>query len=157
MFIQLDKDTGMLIGYLGSDPEERKDRTGKRMVVLDVCYNAMRVPQPDGHRHNTVFHMPCIVFGEYTSYARTLSKGDCVLAIGDRPLEPPRGYVTNPMLVGKRKFGFIGGTGIQRAWTEEKETYEKNETVKKIKKSTGKKRKEVVEDDKFDEINGDWY
>ena len=160
MFWQLDKDTGMLVGYLGSDPDERKDRNGKRMVVLDVCYNAIRVPCEDGHRHNTVLHMPCVVFGEYTSYARTLSKGDCILAVGERPLEPPRGYTTNPIMVGKRKFGFIGGTGIQRAWTEEQAAYEKNEAVKAVKSAgRGRKKKQKIDisDDKFSEISGEWY
>lgn len=159
MFWQLDSENGMLVGYLGSDPDERTDKTGKRMIVLDVCYNAIRVPCADGHRHNTILHMPCVVFGEYTSYARTLSKGDCILAVGERPLEPPRGYVANPIMVGKRKFGFIGGTGIQRTWTEEKTAYERNESVRAINeiRGKGKRKKQVDEVDKFDEIDGDSY
>ena len=158
MYWQLDKDSGMLVGYLGSDPDERRDKTGKRMIVLDVCYNAIREPCADGHRHNRVLHMPCVVFGEYTSYARTLSKGDCVLAIGDRPLEPPRGYTTNPMMVGKRRFGFIGGTGIQRTWLEEQAAFEKNEIVKKVKATKTKSKAPLYnEDDKYEEIDGDLY
>jgi hypothetical protein len=160
MFIQLDKENGFLIGYLGSDPDERTDKGGRRFVVLDVCYAAMRIPQENGRRHNTVFHMPCCVFGEYSSYARTLQKGDCVLAIGERPLEPPHGYVANPICVGKRKFGFIGGTGITRSWKEEKAMFEKNQVTKAINatKGRGKKKQTVdVDDDKFSEISGDWY
>ena len=160
MFWQLDADNGMLVGYLGSDPDERTDKTGKRFIVLDVCYNAMRIPQPDGRRHNTIFHMPVCVFGEYSSYARTLQKGDCVIAIGERPLEPPRGYVANPVCVGKRKFGFIGGTGITRTWMEEKSMYEKNQTTKSLNETKGRRKKKAetdLSDDKFDEINGDLY
>ena len=156
MFWQLDKDNGLLTGYLAEDPSERRDRTGKRMIVLDVCYDAERIPYADGHRHNTIRRMPVVVFGEYTSYARTLVKGDCVIAIGERPLKPPRGYTTNPMMVGKKSFGFIGGTGITRAWKSELDQYRENEIVQEIKGKKRNNKKQIKESaDKFDEITGD--
>ena len=154
MFWQIDEDYGLLSGYLGSEPSERRDKNGKRMIVLDVCYNSARLRQANGSRHNTVFHIPVVVFGEYASYARTLVKGDCILAVGAHPLKPPRGYTTNPLMVGKRNFGFIGGTGITRAWTSELDTYQKNEAFRRAGKP---KMIEENDDDKFDEINGDEY
>jgi hypothetical protein len=159
-YIQLDADTGALIGYLGDDPIERADKKGRRYIVLDVCYNAIRVPQSDGHRHSTILHMPCCVFAEYSSYARLLKKGDGILAVGERPVEPPRGYVANPICVGKRKFGFIIGSGLMRAFKEEKAIYEKNQATKALNETKGRRKKKAetdLSDDKFDEINGDLY
>lgn len=158
MYIQLDKTHGVLVGYLNKDPDLRHDKTGKRMVVLDVCYDAFRGRDEDDHRHNTIIRMPCVVYDEYTSYARTLQKGDCIIAVGERRLEPPKGFTTNPITVGKRRFGFIGGTGITRAWTSELEAYQKNQIVKELKKSKRQGKKQVnTETDKFSEIKSDWY
>ena len=153
MLHQLDAYHALITGYLNADPSERKDKTGKRMVVLDVVYDRMRHRNPSGQR-SRLLRLSVVVFGEYTSYARTLVKGDCVLAVGQRPLEPPKGYEANPMLVGKQSFGFIGGTGITRAWKSEADAYTKNVMSARVKEIQESNRKE---DDKFDEIQGDWY
>lgn len=157
MLHQLDDKTAFACGYLYSEPLERTDRTGKRMVVLDVAYDKLhhRLPSNEKRRSKTL-RLSVMIFGEYTSYARTLRKGDCVLCIGTRPIEPARGYEANPMLVGKLGFGFIGGTGITRAWTSEAEAYTKNQ-VAKAARTAKAKAKEKRDDDKFSEIRGDWY
>lgn len=159
MYWQLDADNGMLAGYLAKDPDERRDRNGKRMVVLEISYNAMRVPQANGRRHNTIFKMPVVVYGEYVSDARLLKKGDAILAVGERPLEPPHGYTTNPMQIGKRNFGVLMHSQTTRVFAEEAAMFEKNELTKELNKTTkGKKRKIEEDDDKgFTEIKGDWY
>jgi hypothetical protein len=158
MYIQLDRNNGALVGYLKEDPDERFDNKGDRMVVLDVYFDAAREIK-DGHRRNEYYRMPVVVFGEYTSYARTLCKGDCIIAIGRRKLEKPRGFTTNPLMVSKRNFGFIGGTGITRAWLSELDAYQKNEAARRleqIKPKRGKK-KAQEDNDKFTDIKGDWY
>ncbi len=155
MYLQLDQNNGMLVGYLKEYPDERYDSNGNRMVVLDVYYGASR-ELVDGSRRSQYYHMPVVVFGEYVSYARTLTKGDCVIAVGHRKVEPPRGFVTNPLMVSKRNFGFIGGTGITRAWMSELDAFQKNEAAKKIGKPTRKKGK-AADEDKFTEIQKDWW
>lgn len=155
MYIQLDQNNGMLVGYLKEYPSERYDAKGNRMVVLNVCYDAARKLK-DGHRKNEHYHMPVVVFGEYASYARTLTIGDCVIAIGRRKVEPPRGFVTNPIMVSKRNFGFIGGTGITRAWVSELDAFQKNEAVKNAERPKRRKTKSADED-KFTEIQKDWW
>lgn len=158
MYIQLDPNNGMLVGYLKEYPSERYDAKGNRMIVLNVYYDAARELK-DGHRKNEYYHMPVVVFGEYASYARTLTIGDCVIAVGRRKVEPPRGFHTNPMMVSKRNFGFIGGTGITRAWRSELEAYKQNEAVKQIEQIKPKrgKKKQDSDNDKFTDIKGDWY
>lgn len=155
MYIQLDSNNGALVGYLKEDPDERRDNDGNRMVVLDVYFDAAREIH-DGRRHNEFYRMPVVVFGEYTSYARTLSKGDCIIAVGRRKLEPPKGFRTNPLMVSKRNFGFIGGTGITRAWLSEMDAYKRNEAAK-IMKGAKQKKKNTEDNDKFTDIKGDWY
>ena len=157
MFWQLDADHGILSGYLTAEPSERKDRNGKRMIVLEVAFDSIRKPCADGHRHVTNIKMPVVVFGEYTSKARLMSKGDGVLCVGERPLEPPRGYTTNPMMIDKRRFGVLLGTESTKTWMEEAAAYERNEAVKAI-NATSKRRKQQSEDnDNFSEIDGDLY
>ena len=155
MYIQLDSNNGALVGYLKEDPDERRDNDGNRMVVLDVYFDAAREIH-DGRRRNEFYRMPVVVFGEYTSYARTLSKGDCIFAVGRRKLEKPRGFATNPLMVSKRNFGFIGGTGITRAWLSEMDAYKRNEAAK-IMKGAKQKKKNTEDNDKFTDIKGDWY
>lgn len=155
MYRQIDSENGMLVGYLNEYPDERFDNKGNRMVVLNVCYDASR-EFTDGHRHNEIYRMPVVVFGEYTSYARTLTKGDCIIAFGRRKLEPPRGFKTNPLMVSKRNFGFIGGTGITRAWKSELDAYQKNLAAQQVEKPRRGKKKQADED-KFTEIQKDWW
>lgn len=158
MYRQIDKDTGMLAGYLSNDPEERRDRNGQRMIVLSVAYDSLRVYESDGHRHNTVFKMPVVVMGDYTSYARLMSKGDCIFAIGQRRVEAPRGHTTNPLIVEKRHFGVLIGTGTSKAFEIEAEAHMNNEVVQRIKGARKQnKKKEDLSDDKFSEIQGDLY
>lgn len=161
MFWQLDADYGLLAGYLSKDPEVRHNVKGERYVVLEVSYNAIRVPQPNGKRHNTVLKMPVCVYGEYTSDARLLQKGDCVLAVGERPLEPPRGYTTNPMMIGKRNFGVLMHSQTTRAFMLEAAAYQHNEAVKQLNETAkrGRRKQQPVEDEDkgFSEIKGDDY
>ena len=155
MYKQLDRDNGLLVGYLKEFPDERVDNKGDRMVVLDVYYDAARELK-EGHRRNEYFRMPVVVFGDYTSYARTLSKGDCIIAVGRRRVEPPRGFKTNPLMVSKRNFGFIGGTGITRAWKSELDAYQKNLAAEQVEKPK-RGRKKQTDEDKFTEIQKDWW
>lgn len=159
MFWQLDADHGMLAGYLTAEPNERKDRNGKRMIVLEVAFDCIRKPCADGHRHVTNIKMPVVVFGEYTSKARLMSKGDGVLCVGERPLEPPRGYTTNPMMIDKRRFGVLLGTESTKTWMEELAAYERNEAVKTLNAAAKKKRKKTPanDNDNFSEIDGDQW
>lgn len=155
MFQQFDDYHGFLVGYLYADPKDSKDKTGKRVVVLDVAYGSTR---DEYSKRRTILRMPCVIFDEYTSYARTLKKGDCVIAFGDRRPEPPRGFKMNPMMVGKKHFGFIGGTGITRAWKTEAEAFTKNQIVHELKQAKRQTKKQSnTESDKFTEIKSDLY
>lgn len=154
MLHQITDKIAFVSGYLGTDPLERRDKNGKRIVTLDVVYDRLHKRRPQGEPRSRLLHIPVVVTEEYTSYARTLQKGDCVLAVGYRPLQPPKGYTANPLIVSKYDCGFIGGTGITRAWTSEAEAYTKNQVARmnaKIKKSAKE------DNDKFGEIRGDWY
>lgn len=153
---QFDKDNALVSGYLYADPTQTYDKNGERMVVLDVVYDRMHHRNPEGARRSRLLRLPVIVFGEYSSYARTLVKGDCVICIGHRPIEPPKGYDANPMLVGKFWFGFVGGTGITRAWRSEADTSMKNKVARSI-KAAKSEQKRKSSDDKFSEIRSDWY
>lgn len=154
MLYQLDKDIALVSGYLHTAPRESYDRAGERMICLNVAYDRMNHRRPQGESRSKILRLPIIVLGEYTSYARTLQKGDCVLCIGYRPIEIPKGYTVNSMLVGKNSFGFIGGTGITRAWTSEADAYTKNKVARAAKAA---KKTDKQDDDIFGEIRGDWY
>ena len=156
MLYQFDNDNALVVGYLDREPTKTHDKNGERMVVIEVVYDKMHHRNPTGARRSRLLRLPVIIFGEYSSYASTLVKGDCVLCVGHRPLEPPKGYDANPMLVGKYYFGFVGGTGITRAFREEVDTYTKNKVTRAINVARENQKKRSDED-KFGEIRGDWY
>lgn len=158
MYWQLDSKHGAVCGYLIDDPKESVTKDGRRCVTLKVAYENHRAASDDGHRHNKTLHMSVCVFGEYASYARLMSEGDCVLAIGARKLNPPRGMTVNPMSVDKRTFGIILGTGTTNAFEVEVQSYVQDKVGQRIKKSKRQNKKtEDVSNDVFKEINGDMY
>ena len=152
MLHQLTEEMALLTGYLNAEPSERHDKNGKRMVVLDVAYDRLHHRRPEGESRSRTLRLFVVVTDEYTSYARTLQKGDCIICVGLRSVNDDK----TSMIVGKRCHGFIGGTGITRAWTSEAEAYTKNQ-VAKAARTAKAKAKEKRDDDKFSEIRGDWY